>query len=143
MKVLLSSIIASVYIAFTIGITLHIHQCSDGNTDSEIVIASSTDHCESEAAHACCSEPAQKACCEQSSAGDDCCYDGEVYIQLEQPQVVSKSMLIFALPDFSQNISNNLVDLYTEDSIQNEVISHPPPIIEEKHILYCSFTFYG
>lgn len=143
MKQFLSIVVTSVYIAFTVGITLHIHQCSDGYSESELVIANTEDHCASESSHACCSEPVEKGCCEQSSSDDDCCYDGQVFIQLEQPQVVSKSMLIFTLPDMFVNNTKDLIGLYTKDSIQKEVLSHPPPIFEAKHILYCSFTLYG
>lgn len=148
MRSVISIFVGVLYLAFSVGLTVHVHQCDSAHAGSDLSFASSVsieeESCHAEEVHPCCEDKEQESCCSSvSSQKDECCVDAHVLIQIDDEQLLSKSGLTFYLSEVINEPSIDLAKIYTDDSIQENRISHPPPIKEEKHIRFCSLTYYG
>ncbi len=146
MKSIISIVITGIYLAFSVGLTVHIHQCEDTmDVIVELPKVENLDSCHDDDSHACCETSAtdEASCCSGPSTGEEHCFDSHLFIQLQAEQVISKKLVIATHPEFQAIVSSDLSCEYHEEVHNKDVITHPPPIEEQKHILYCSFILYG
>ena len=146
MKSIVSIFITGIYLAFSVGLTVHIHQCEE-NMDVivELPKVENIESCHDEDSHGCCEteDSDMASCCSGPNTSEEHCFDSHLYIQLQAEQVISKKLVIVFIPEVFVEISKDLSCEYHEDKRNKDVLIHPPPIKEQKHILYCSFTLYG
>jgi hypothetical protein len=146
MKSFISILITSVYVAFSLGLTLHIHHCDKViNINVELSQLEESKGCQEDNDYACCKqEDNEKSCCSKSNKSDKKCLDSYLLIQLQEEQLVSKKLVIKAISaEQSSETSKTLLVDYQEETFDKRGVFHPPPINIQKHILYCSLTLYG
>lgn len=137
MKAIISIAILGLYIAFNIGMTVHVHACEK---KSEVMAMKS---CHEERSSSCCEESIEASCCPNEPKSTDCCFDTDVHFQLEQEQVISKKLILIPFLALTSTESSDLSISYKENDNEVDAISHPPQIQEPKPILFCSLTLYG
>jgi hypothetical protein len=145
MRILISILITSVYIAFNIGLTLQVHYCEDkASANKEIVFSPLTsNYFTKEDSHTCCESIEETTCCTSSENIEKCCFETQVRIHIEDEQLVSKRLILVPSPDFSIPLNDFISLEYTEDSHNNDVLLHPPPLKKDKQIFLCSLILYG
>jgi len=137
MKTILSIAVLALYIAFNIGMTVHVHECDQ---KAEVTIEK---RCHQAESTECCVDTNESDCCSKDSKSKDCCFDTDVHFQLEQEQVISKKLILIPFIEFNALPSSDLSISYKENDHELDAISHPPPIEEAKPILFCALTLYG
>lgn len=137
MKAIISIAILGLYLAFNMGMTIHVHECEK---KSEIAEMKS---CHQEKSSSCCEEIKETGCCPDESKSKDCCFNTDVHFQLQQEQVISKKLILIPFIELTNIESSDLSVNYKENDNEIDAISHPPPIQEAKPILFCSLTLYG
>lgn len=146
MRLILSILFATLYLAFNIGLTLQVHQCAEVNKGISKEVthhSASSKDCHKGNSHSCCEASEVKSCCSNEMNEDDCCYNENITFQINQEQVVSKAFLFFPIIEtvFSEQFAYEL----SLNSVSHEqfIIKNPPPLIEQKPILYCSLILYA
>ena len=150
MKLILSIFIATLYLAFNIGLTLSVHQCNDVNELSIIKEIEGQSAPEKiileEVSHSCCvesEESEESSCCSIEKSEADCCFNKAILFQVVQEQVISKAFLFFPIIE-NANYEQFIHELaYNSVSHEQYIVKHPPPLIEQKTIMNCSLIFYG
>jgi hypothetical protein len=137
MKAIISIAILSLYIAFNIGMTIHVHACE---MKREVAAMNS---CHQEESSLCFEEINESSCCSNESKNKDCCFNDDVHFQLEQEQIISKKLILIPFIELTSTESSDLSISYKENDNEVDAISHPPPIKEIKPILFCSLTLFG
>lgn len=147
MKSFFAIVIATLYFSFSVGLTLRIHQCDDMSMQINEAILSpvstTESDCHMEDSHACCSPEKTKSCCDDKETSNDCCVDSEVVLQIVEEQIASKNYKIISHPELNKIITRDLSKDFLKESHEKQVLTHPPPLIEDQHILFCSLTLYG
>lgn len=147
MKSFLSIIVASLYLALSIGLTMHVHHCDEPISSMDEMawspVVPIVEDCNIEDKHSCCEKTEETSCCSEPDTPEDCCYDSHVYIQIVEEQIVTKSLILISLPELSVLEKHDFSFDYIENRSEIDVFMHPPPLEEQKYILYCSFTLYG
>lgn len=147
MKSLLAVVVATIYFALSVGLSIHVHQCNVTDLQvSELMseeVVQINDDCHAGSTHSCCSEKKEISCCAKTETKDDCCVDATILIHLDDEQLVSKSQfLTFILINSVDNHLDLLPSDYEEASGNYRYI-YPPPVKEDRHIRFCSLTLYG
>lgn len=147
MRAFFAIVITSLYLAFSVGLTLHIHQCDDLSMPiNEAVLSPMSiveDDCKMEDSHACCVPEEKTSCCDGPGNSDDCCFESLVLLQIEEEQILTKNYIIEGHPELNKISIRDLSKEYVNVSHEKEILSHPPPLIKDQHIVFCSLTFYG
>lgn len=147
MRSFLAIVISSIYFAFSVGLSIHVHQCNDTNVRINDFVADGLvpieDDCHAESAHACCSDEKEDACCSKPETKDDCCVDAHLLIHLDEEQLISKNQVLsFVFLDNKSDLTDILLSNIEAPQVNHNYI-HPPPTKEDRYIRFCSLTFYG
>lgn len=149
MKSFFAIVVAALYFAFSVGLTIHVHQCDEAalisNDFLSNTIVPAMDDCHQEEVHPCCESEKESSCCSssQNNSEDDCCIEAHFLIQIEEEQLVSKNQFNIPLPIALESISCDLSIEYEIDSSEKSYFDAPPPLKEDRHIRYCTLTLYG
>jgi hypothetical protein len=134
------------YFAFSVGISIEVHQCNDANGIQDILkerIVLKEDACKASDQHACCSAEKESACCAESEGMDDCCVDEHLLIHLDEEQLISKNQVLTFFASEATILPSDNYLLLKEASPLEDHYAQPPPINDDRHIRFCSLTFYG
>ena len=145
MKALLSIFVTALYMAFSIGLYEQVHECFKLVEKNTPVKMSMDCHSAKDVEDECCSSKAaisEKDCCSDED-DDACCSESIVSFQIDQPQEVSKSFLLIALPSLQQEIDSLVEEDLSDLSKDKYLFDNPPPILEDVLIEHQRLTYYG
>lgn len=147
MKSILSIVVTVLYLTFNIGITLKIHTCADMDMTSHSKAISHQEStsasCHSEKTHSCCENSNDMDCCSETETADNCCFNSDLLFKVKQEQIIPPSYQI-VVP--SIDLEKDLTSIsFNTSTLSNDVylVKHPPPLKEDKHVLYCSLIYYA
>lgn len=147
MRSFLAIVISSLYFAFSVGLSIHVHQCNDANVRINDFagegLVQIEDDCHGDSEHACCSTEKEDSCCSKPDTKDDCCVDAHLLIHLDEEQLVSKNQVLsFVFLENKPDLTDILLSI-KETPQDNFYYIHPPPEKDDRYIRFCSLTFYA